>query len=177
MPRSLTLCFLWNRCRGKRSRHPRGMCDTQFCVSGKRPMVVKSCTTSSWRRHSMETFSALLALCEGIQQSPVDSPHKGLAKRALMLALKKRWNKQSSAGVLRRHGGHCDVTVLCSYFTVLYATLCYIAKTCIVSWGNGLWRIQTYRIFLYIYMQKIFPNAFQMTTGGQQWLGPWLDAE
>ena len=30
-----------------------------------------------WWRHQMETFSALLALCEGIHRSPVDSPHKG----------------------------------------------------------------------------------------------------
>ena len=31
----------------------------------------------TWWRHQMETFSALLVLCEGIHRSPVNSPHKG----------------------------------------------------------------------------------------------------
>ena len=38
----------------------------------------------SWWRHQMETFSALLALCGGNHQSPVDSPHKGQWRGALM---------------------------------------------------------------------------------------------
>ena len=39
MSGSLTSSFLWNRWRGKRSRHSRRMRNPQFCVSGKRPMV------------------------------------------------------------------------------------------------------------------------------------------
>ena len=39
MAGSLTSCFLWSRWRGKRSRHSRRMRNTQFYVSGKRPMV------------------------------------------------------------------------------------------------------------------------------------------
>ena len=42
MSGSLTSGFLWNRWRGKRSRHIRRMCNTQFCVTGKRPMPVKA---------------------------------------------------------------------------------------------------------------------------------------
>ena len=38
MPGSLISYFLWNRWRGKRSRHPRRMRNPQFYVSGKRPM-------------------------------------------------------------------------------------------------------------------------------------------
>ena len=38
MPGSLTNGFLWNRRRGKRSRHSRRMRNLQFCVSGKMPM-------------------------------------------------------------------------------------------------------------------------------------------
>ena len=34
-------------------------------------------TGCTWSRHQMETFSALLAPCEGIHRSPMDSPHKG----------------------------------------------------------------------------------------------------
>ena len=32
---------------------------------------------TTWWRHQMETFFMMLALCEGIHQSSVDSPHKG----------------------------------------------------------------------------------------------------
>ena len=39
MPGSLTSDFLWSRWRGKRSQHSRHMRNTQFCVSGKRPIA------------------------------------------------------------------------------------------------------------------------------------------
>ena len=38
----------------------------------------------SWWRHQMETFSALLAICAGNSPVPVNSPHKGLWRGALM---------------------------------------------------------------------------------------------
>ena len=47
------------------------------------------------QRHQMEIFSALLAPCEGIHRSPVDSPHKGQWRRALILYV--RLNKRLSA--------------------------------------------------------------------------------
>ena len=40
MPGTLTGGFLWNRWRGKRSRHSRRMRNLQFYVSGKRPMML-----------------------------------------------------------------------------------------------------------------------------------------
>ena len=40
MAGSLTNGFLWNRRRGKRSRHSRRMRNPQFCVSGKRPITL-----------------------------------------------------------------------------------------------------------------------------------------
>ena len=39
----------------------------------------------SWWRHQMETFSALLVLCEG--NPPVDSPHKGQWRGAVVFSL------------------------------------------------------------------------------------------
>ena len=39
MPGSLTRGFIWSRWWGKRSRHSRRMCNLQFYVPGKRPMV------------------------------------------------------------------------------------------------------------------------------------------
>ena len=53
--------------------------------------------TSSWWRHQMETFSALLALCAGNSPVPVISPHKGQWRGVLMFSLicpNKRLSKQ-----------------------------------------------------------------------------------
>ena len=40
MPGSLSSDFLWSRLRGKRSRHSRCIGKPQFCVSGKRQMML-----------------------------------------------------------------------------------------------------------------------------------------
>ena len=45
---------------------------------------------SRWR-HQMETFSALLAICAEIHRSPVNSPHKGQWRGALMFSLISVW--------------------------------------------------------------------------------------
>ena len=62
----------------------------------------------------METFSALLTLCEGNHQSLVDTPHKGQWRGALMLSLINAWTNSwannRGAGDLRRHRTHYDVT-------------------------------------------------------------------
>ena len=62
----------------------------------------------------METFSALLALCAG--NSPVNSPHKGQWRGALMFSLIcawiNDWVNNREAGYLRRHRGHYDVKVM-----------------------------------------------------------------
>ena len=46
LPGSLTSSLLWIRWRGKRSRHSRRMRNTQFYVSGKRPMGCTLCRSS-----------------------------------------------------------------------------------------------------------------------------------
>ena len=45
----------------------------------------------SWWRHQMETFSALLVLCTGNSPVPVNSPHKGQWRGALMFSLICVW--------------------------------------------------------------------------------------
>ena len=64
----------------------------------------------------MGTFSALLALCAGNSPAPVNSPHKGQWRGALMFsfirALIKDWENNREAGDLRRHRGHYDVIVM-----------------------------------------------------------------
>ena len=51
----------------------------------------RNCSVSWWR-HQMETFSALLALCEG--NPPMVSPHKGQWRGALMCFFYLRLNKR-----------------------------------------------------------------------------------
>ena len=62
----------------------------------------------------METFSAFLTLSAG--NSPVNSPHKGQWRGALMFSLIfawwNGWVNNREAGDLRRHHSHYDVTVI-----------------------------------------------------------------
>ena len=64
----------------------------------------------------METFSALLALCEGIHWSPVDSPHKGQWREALIFSLicawTNVWANNGDAGDLRRYRAHYYVIIM-----------------------------------------------------------------
>ena len=69
-----------------------------------------------WWRHQMETFSALLALCAGNSPVPVNSPHKGQWREALMFSLIcawiNDWVNNREAGDLRRHRSHFDVNIM-----------------------------------------------------------------
>ena len=62
----------------------------------------------------METFSALQAFCAG--NSPVNSPHKGQWRRALMFLWSapsiNAWVNNREAGDLRHHRAHYDVIVM-----------------------------------------------------------------
>ena len=86
--------------------------------------TIVQATGMPWRRHQMETFSALLALCAGNSPFPVNSPHKGQWRGALMFSLIyariNDWVKKREAGDLRRHRGHYDVSVMqnCGVFAL-----------------------------------------------------------
>ena len=64
----------------------------------------------------METFSALLAICSGNSPVPVNSPHKGQWRGALMFSLIcvwiNGWINNREAGDLRRYRAHYDVIVM-----------------------------------------------------------------
>ena len=64
----------------------------------------------------METFSALLAICAGNSPVPVNSPHKGQWRWALMFSLIcawiNGWVNNREAGDLRRYRVHYDVIVM-----------------------------------------------------------------
>ena len=72
---------------------------------------------SRWH-HQMKKkqLSALLALCAGNYRSPVNSPHKGRWRRALMFSLIYAriygWINNPEAGDLRRHLAHYDDIVM-----------------------------------------------------------------
>ena len=78
-----------------------------------------SITPITWWRHQMETFSALLALCVRNSLVPVNSPHKGQWRGALMFSLIcawiNGWVNNREAGDLRLHHGHYDVNVMISW--------------------------------------------------------------
>ena len=93
------------------SSHP--LCDCHRCWASM-SLVSHHEVLRSWRRHQMETFSALLALCAG--NSPVNSPHKGQWRGALMFSLIcasiNGWGNNDEAGDLRRRCAHYDVIVM-----------------------------------------------------------------
>ena len=72
--------------------------------------------TPSWWRHQIETFSALLAICAGNSPVPVNYPHKGQWRGALMFSLicarSNRCVNNGEAGDLRHRRSHYDVTVM-----------------------------------------------------------------
>ena len=69
-----------------------------------------------WWRHQIEVFPRYWPFVRGIHWSPVDSPHNGQWRGALMLSLMCAWTNGSSikrdAVDLRRHRAHYDVTVM-----------------------------------------------------------------
>ena len=69
-----------------------------------------------WWHLQMETFSALLALCEGKPLVTSGFPHKGQRGRASMFSLictwTNVWANNQDASDLRCHCTHYDVTVM-----------------------------------------------------------------
>ena len=72
-------------------------------------------SVETWR-HQMETFSALLATCAGNSPVPVNSPHKGQWRGALMFSLIgvwiNGWVNNREVGDVRRYRVHYDVIVM-----------------------------------------------------------------
>ena len=69
----------------------------------------------------METFPRNWPFVRGIHRSPVNSPHKGQWRGALMFSLIcvsiNDWVNNREAGDLRRYRAHCDVNVMCIFMT------------------------------------------------------------
>ena len=77
-------------------------------------------------------FRVIDPLC-GISQLPVNSPHKGQWRGALMFPLICAWANNHVAGDLRRHRVHYDATVMIT----VYCTTDYLFKIlCSISGGG-----------------------------------------
>ena len=89
---------------------------------------------------------------QGIHWSPVDSPHKGQWRGALMFSLIctwiNGWVNNCEAGDLRRHSTHYDVTVMRIYFCNAYESL-HIQTMCHVY----------IKLVLYIYKFRNFDQT------------------
>ena len=95
----------------------------------------------------------------GIHQSPVNSPHKGQWRGALMFSLIcvqiNGWVNNGEAGVMRRHRSHYDVTVMRTLYNHWVTTVnCnYISNTdfcaSLLLWTN---RNGNFRYTSYIYI-------------------------
>ena len=91
--------------------------DVKFCVTGALKLYV------TWWRHEIETFSALLVLCEGNPPATGEFPSQRTLTQSLDDFFDLRLNKHlvinPDAGDLRLHCAHYDVTVM-SYVAIFH---------------------------------------------------------
>ena len=145
------------------NNHLRNCTIVTIVVQGKRVNLPISVVADHipWWRHQMETFSALLALCAGNSPVPVNSPHKGQWRGALMFSLMwawiNDWVNNREAGDLRRYRGHYDVSVMLIHrtrgcFVHLESYICHLTGSCGKA-AQSVWKLAI-TIMKYEYMQR-----------------------
>ena len=81
---------------------------------------------NSWWPHQWENCPRYQPSVRGIHRSPVDSPHKGQWRRALIFSLicasTNGWTNNRGAGDMRHHHAHYDVTVMFQFFLWMQRT-------------------------------------------------------
>ena len=74
----------------------------------------------TWWRHQVEAFSCYWPFVRGINRSPVNSPHKGQWRGALMFSLIFAWINgrvnNHEAGDLGRHRAYYDVIIMYAFY-------------------------------------------------------------
>ena len=79
-------------------------------------------------------FPRYWSFVRGIHRSPVNSPHKGQWRGALMFSLIcvwiNGWVNNREAGYLRRYHAHYDVAVMDTYESVKLVTLVQVMACC-----------------------------------------------
>ena len=116
----------WQKLTYLPERH-RIMCQRLFPLSQKILSLIRSrpchilSLTATWWRHQMETFPHYWPFVRGIHRSPMNSPHKGQWRKALMFSLicawTNNWVNNRNAFNLRCHRAHYDVTVINAWTT------------------------------------------------------------
>ena len=71
----------------------------------------------SWWRHQMQTFSALLAICEGNPPVTGCFRSRGSLMFSLICAWTNSWTNNGDPGDLRRHRAHYDVALMCKIWS------------------------------------------------------------
>ena len=86
-------------------------------------------------------FPRNLPFVRGTPRSPVNSPHKGQWRGALMFSLINDWVNNREAGDLRRYGAHYDVSVMyiiinerCLYYCPIFIIKKHIKIQSNISW-------------------------------------------
>ena len=76
--------------------------------------------TNWWWRHEVKTFPRYCSFVWKIHRPPVNSPHKGQWREALICSLifawTNGWVNNRDAGDLRRNRAHYDVTVMLDHY-------------------------------------------------------------
>ena len=107
--------------------------------------------STTWWRHQMQTFSALLALCGG--NSPIigEFPRKGQWRGALIFSLicawTNGWANHWDASDLRRHRAHYSITVM--KVAKITKVTRYIISICSWSKWSHLRRVQQGTYFMW----------------------------
>ena len=112
-----------------------------------------------WRRHQMETFSALLAICAGgIHQCPVNSPHNlRPVTRSFGLFFDLRlningWVNNREAGDLKHNRAHYDVIVMGKVFEIRIACLKFADQLEVCSFFVGMFIFSQIWFHLHLYV-------------------------
>ena len=134
---------------------------------------MNSTVISTWWRHQMGTFSALLAICAGNPQ--VNSPHKGQWRGTLMFSLIcawiSSWVNNREAGDLRCYCAHYDINVMNAFESNRHITIKvnnYITTCTHCCWVNSLASsgIQRKSSWLSVILNK-WRNALQLDPSAQ----------
>ena len=128
-----------------------------FKVASLAPAWLPNAMWPPWKKQYMgknddvikwKHFPRYWPFVRGIHRSPVNSPHKGQWRGALMFSmicsLINGWVNNREAGDLRRHLAHYDVIVMCTvtiymYLQWWYSRLLELASLVTVLLHNAVW--------------------------------------
>ena len=134
----------------------------------------------TWWRYQTEPFSALLAFCAGIHRSPVNSPHKGQSRGALMFSfictLDIRLSKQSwgwwCETPLRSLWRHCNEITLEYVYDVIWRLDMETILTLLMLFvKRGQWRGA---LFVHLLLTR---KAFEQAVYCRSFETPWQSCD